>query len=199
MKAYPELVQKLIAALKKLPGIGPRSAERIVFHILKEGRSEARELGEILIKIGESIQFCKRCHSISEKETCAICEDATRDKKFLCVVETPKDLIALEKAGGYNGLYHVLLGVLSPLEGIGPRELGINDLVKRVKQEKPAEVILATNTNIEGETTALYLTKVLKPLGVKITRPARGLPVGGDIEYADEATLARAMEGRTAV
>lgn len=196
MKAYAEWMDRLIAALTKLPGIGRRSAERIVFHILKTRREEVKELASLLNAVKENISFCEVCHNFSDHKLCYICSDPGRDKGMICVVEDPKDVVALEKTGTYVGVYHVLLGALSALDGIGPSEIQIADLIKRVKTGGVRELILATNPNTEGETTALYIAKMLKPLKVKITRIARGIPVGSNIEFMDQATLSRALEGR---
>jgi recombination protein RecR len=196
MKGYAEWMAKLIEALTKLPGIGRKSAERIVFHLLLTTREEVSHLSQILTAVKENVAFCKTCHNFSDHEICHICSDTGRDKGLICVVEDPKDVISIEKTGNYVGVYHVLLGSLSALEGIGPDEIQIADLLRRVKSEKIREVILATNPNTEGETTALYLGKILKPLSVKVTRIARGIPVGSHIEYTDQATLARALDGR---
>ena len=195
-RGYSERMGKLIEALNKLPGIGQRSAERIVFYLLKSPLEESLQLADFLKEVRSLTQFCKTCHNLADAETCRICEDPARDKSLLCVVEDPKDVVALEKIGSYRGLYHVLLGSLSPLEGIGPEELRIMDLIRRVRQEKISEVILATNPNTEGETTALYLAGALKPYQVKLSRIARGIPVGSAIEFMDPATLQRSLEGR---
>lgn len=197
MSAYSELVTRLIKEFTRLPGVGPKSAERMVFYILKENAEYARNLADLLVRVKRQSFFCRECHYLSDSEICHLCSDPGRDSGVICVVEEPKDVIALEKTGSYRGLYHVLLGALSPLDGIGPGELKIQDLVRRVTEKKAEEVILATNSNTEGEVTALYLTKVLRPLGVKITRIARGMPLGSHIEYVDQATLAQAMAGRT--
>lgn len=186
-------------ALAKFPGIGRKSAERIVFYLLKTSREEVKTLASLLTAVKENVFFCKTCHNFSDAQICHICSDPGRDQGVICVVEDPKDVIAIEKTGQYVGVYHVLLGVLSALEGVGPGEIRIADLLKRVKVGKVREVILATNPNTEGETTALYLAKVLKPYSVKITRIARGIPVGSHIEYTDQATLARSLEGRIPV
>lgn len=196
MKGYADWMGQLIEALVRLPGIGRRSAERIVFHLLKDKRDEVRKLASLLLAVKENVFFCETCHNFADSKTCYICSDPGRDRGVICVVEDPKDVIAIEKTGTYVGIYHVLLGVLSALEGIGPDEIRIADLLKRIKEEKVREVILATNPNTEGETTALYLSKVLKPFHLKITRIARGIPVGSHIEYTDQATLSRALEGR---
>ena len=187
---------RLIEALNRLPGIGQKSAERIVFYLLKNPLEESLHLGELLKEVRSETRFCKQCHNLSDAELCKICEDPSRDRTLLCVLEDPKDVVALEKTGSYNGLYHVLLGSLSPLEGVGPEELQIGDLIRRVKREKIREVILATNPDTEGEATALYLAEALKPYPAKISRIARGIPVGSAIEYTDPATLQRSLEGR---
>lgn len=197
MSVYTDVITRLIKELSRLPGIGPRSAERIVFYLLKADTEYARNLGALIAEVKQNSFFCRECHHLSESEICHICRNPGRDRKVLCVVEEPKDIIAFEKTGVFNGLYHVLLGALSPLDGIGPRELRIQDLLRRIREKNVREVILATNSNTEGETTALYLTKILKPLGVTITRLAKGMPVGSHIEYADQATLGQALEGRT--
>ena len=197
MSAYSDLLSRLMKELTKLPGIGPKSAERIVFYLLKENGEYVRNLAELLVQVKRRSFFCQQCHHLSEAEICHICQDPSRDRKVICVVEDPKDVISFEKTGSYHGLYHVLLGALSPLDGIGPSELKIEDLLKRIRKHSIKEVILATNSNTEGETTALYLLRALKPLGVKVTRIARGLPVGSHIGYVDQATLAQALEGRT--
>ena len=189
---------KLVEALNRLPGIGQRSAERMVFYLLKSPLEESLRLADLLKEVRSETRFCKICHNLSDGETCRICDDSTRDRGTLCVVEDPKDVVALEKVGFYKGLYHVLLGSLSPLEGVGPEDLRIADLLRRVKLEKIKEVILATNPNTEGETTALYLAEVLKPYEVKLSRLARGIPVGSAIEFMDPATLQRSLEGRQA-
>ncbi|HXV28280.1 MAG TPA: recombination mediator RecR [bacterium] len=189
-------MSRLIESLTRLPGIGKRSAERIVFYLLKAKREEVAQLASLLNAVKEKTLFCDSCHNFSDQNVCYICSDPGRDKGLLCVVEDPKDVIAIEKTGTYVGVYHVLLGALSALEGIGPNELQIHHLLKRVKEEKIREVILGTNPNTEGETTALYLAKVLKPLTVKVTRLARGIPVGSLVEFMDQATLSRAFEGR---
>jgi recombination protein RecR len=196
MKAYSELMTKLVESLSRLPGIGKRSAERIVFYLLKTKKEEVLVLGTLIQQLRESVIFCGVCHNFSDQKICHICSDAGRDQGLICVVEDPKDVAAIEKTGGYSGVYHVLLGALSPLDGIGPDQICIADLLERVKQKKIREIILATNPNTEGDTTALYLAKVLAPSKVKTTRLARGIPVGSHIEYTDQATLARALSGR---
>ncbi len=196
MKGYADWMGQLIDALIRLPGIGRRSAERIVFHLLKTNRQEVGKLTQLLTAVKENVFFCEACHNFANAKNCHICTDPGRDRGLICVVEDPKDVIAIEKTGTYVGLYHVLLGALSPIEGIGPDEIQIAGLLRRMKEEKVREIILATNPNTEGETTALYLSKILKPFNVKTTRIARGIPVGSHIEYTDQATLSRALEGR---
>ncbi len=196
MKAYSELMTKLVEALSKLPGIGRRSAERIVFYLLKTRQEEALNLGALVKQLRESVVFCSVCHNFSDQKICHICSDPGRDQGTICVVEDPKDVAAIEKTGDYQGVYHVLLGALSPLDGIGPDQICIQDLLERLKKKKAREVVLATNPNTEGDTTALYLAKVLEPFKIRVTRIARGIPVGSHIEYTDQATLARALSGR---
>jgi len=190
-----EAVERLINALARLPGIGRKSAGRLAFHILKITKDEASELAEAITDVKEKVGFCSICFNISEDDPCFICRDENRNQEIICVVEEASDLMALEKAEGFGGLYHVLNGRISPLDGIGPDDLKIAQLLERIKHGVK-ELVIATNPNVEGEATALYLAKLIKPLGVKITRIARGLPVGGDLEYADVVTLSRALEGR---
>jgi recombination protein RecR len=189
-----EPVARLIEEFNKLPGIGPKTAQRLTFHLLRMPAEEARGLAEAIVEVKERIGFCSTCFNITESDPCWICRGA-RDRSMICVVEEPLDVLALERTGHYKGLYHVLHGAISPMEGIGPEELRIRELLGRLG-EGVQEVILATNPNLEGEATAMYLTKLLSPLGPRVTRLARGLPVGGDLEYADEVTLTRALEGR---
>lgn len=196
MKGYSEWMSALIEALIKLPGIGRRSAERIIFYFLKTKKSEVIRLAELLIAAKENIKFCETCNNFSAALHCEICDDAGRDRGLMCVVEDPKDVVAIEKSGSYSGVYHVLLGSLSALDGIGPAEIEIQKLLERLNKQKVREVIIATNPNTEGETTALYLSRILKPQKIKITRIARGVPVGSNIEFVDQATLSRAFEGR---
>ncbi|OGW80752.1 MAG: recombination protein RecR [Omnitrophica bacterium RIFCSPLOWO2_12_FULL_44_17] len=198
-KGYSERLAKLIKQLSKLPGIGPKSAERIVLHMMKQEAHEVEELSKALVDAKTNTFFCEECGNLSENKLCHICADTTRDHSLICVVEQPKDVIAIEKTSGFNGIYHVLLGALSPIDGIGPRELRIEKLIKRVSGGKVEEIILATNPNAEGEATALYITEILKTKTIKITRIARGVPIGSNIEYVDQATLQRAMEARTAM
>jgi recombination protein RecR len=180
----------------KLPGIGRRSAERIAFYLIHQPPNESKELSDAITSVREGINFCSICNNFSEADTCSICQDLSRDKSIICIVEEPKDLLAIEKAGTFKGLYHVLMGAIAPLEGKGPDDLKINDLLSRIKNQEIKEAIIATDSDMEGETTALYLTKVLKPLGLKITRIGFGLPVGGSVEYADASTLSKALESR---
>jgi recombination protein RecR len=196
---YAGPVQDLIDELGRLPGIGPKSAQRIAFHLLKIPAEDALRLVRAITEVKERVTFCRRCFNVSEGEECGICADVRRDVTLLCVVEEPKDLVAIEKTHDYRGRYHVLQGALNPIEGVGPEQLRIRELLQRLADEDIAEVILCTNPNIEGDATAMYLTRQLRPLGVKVTRLASGLPVGGDLEYADELTLGRALEGRREV
>jgi len=191
-----ESVERLIEELAKMPGIGRKTAQRITFYILKETKEEATSLAQAILDVKEKVKYCSICFNITESDPCWICLDGKRDKTSICVVEEANDVLALEKTAEYKGLYHVLAGALSPLDGIGPDNLRIKELLTRLK-DTVQEVILATNPNVEGEATAIYLSKLMKPLGVKVTRIARGLPVGGDLEYADQVTLTKAIEGRT--
>jgi recombination protein RecR len=190
-----ETVERLISRLGRLPGIGPKSAARLAFHILKLSKEEAGELAEAIVQVKEKVGFCSICCNISESDPCPICTDPKRRNDVICVVEEAVDAAALDKAEGFNGLFHILGGRLSPLSGIGPDDLHIRELLTRIKDET-VEIIIATNPNVEGEATATYLARLLKPMGVKVTRIARGLPVGSDLEYADAMTLSRALEGR---
>jgi recombination protein RecR len=196
---YEGPVQRLIDELGRLPGIGPKSAQRITYHLLKVAPEDARRLAAAIVDVKEKISWCRRCFNIAEGEECSICRDVRRDSTVLAVVEEPRDIVALERTQEFRGRYHVLQGTISPIEGIGPDQLRIKDLLQRVPAESVEEVILATNPNTDGEVTAMYLAKVLTPLGVRVTRIASGLPVGGDLEYADEVTLGRALEGRRVV
>jgi recombination protein RecR len=193
---YPEPVARLIEALQRLPGIGPKTAQRLTFFLLKRPTEEVQGLAESLTQLKALIVHCRVCFNVTEENPCRICSDPRRDQRALCIVEEPNDLLALERTGEFRGRYHVLLGALSPLDGIGPEDLRVRELLVRLETPGVEEVILATNPSVEGEATAIYLAKLLKPFGMRITRIARGLPVGGDLEYADEVTLARAMEGR---
>jgi recombination protein RecR len=189
-------VAALIEEFSKLPGVGVKTAQRLTFFLLRSPADQARRLSEAIMRVKESIIYCSRCFNITEADPCLICSNTNRDQEMVCVVEEPLDVLALEKTGIYKGLYHVLHGALSPVEGIGPKDLRIEELLKRLQGSKIREVILATNPNFEGEYTASYLQKELKPFRVKVTGLARGLPIGGDLEYADEGTLSRALEGR---
>jgi recombination protein RecR len=191
-------VARLIDEFAKLPGIGPKTASRLAFHVLRTPREEATALAEAILEVKERIRLCSICFNITESDPCAICSDPGRDKA-ICVVEEPLDVVALERTGQFKGRYHVLHGAVSPIDGIGPEKLKIQELLQRVPTEQPNEVILATNLDIPGEATANYLHHLLVPLGVNVTRPASGLPVGGDLEYADEVTLGRALAGRRAL
>lgn len=196
---YPQAMTKLIHELAKLPGIGPKTAQRLAFHILTLPDDTVSKLAEALLESKQKLDFCEVCGHITETSPCLICSDSSRDSSLICVVEEPKDVIAMERTKVFKGQYHVLGGALSPLEGIGPEELRIKELLHRVAQGQFSEVIVATDPNVEGEATALYLSKILHPLEMKVTRLARGLPVGGDLEYADEITLGKALEGRTVI
>lgn len=194
---YAKPLAKLVGALERLPGIGPKSAQRIAFHILRTSEEETRLLAEAITEVKEKIVQCKVCHNFADKDICDICSSEKRDKTVICVVAEPRDVIAMEKTHEYKGTYHVLQGVISPMDGIGPEMLKIRELQQRIAEGTIKEVILATNPTIEGDTTAMYLAmNVLKPLGIKVTRIAHGMPVGGDMDYADQATLIRALEWR---
>lgn len=195
MKYSSDAVEKAIHELSKLPGIGRKMAQRHVFFLLKQSNEEVRQLADALLELKSKVHHCSICFNITEQDPCRICADERRDRSVICVVEEANDVLALEKMSEYKGLYHVLGGALSPLDGIGPDELHVKELMRRL-QESVEEVIIATNPNTEGEATAIYLSKLIKPLNIKITRIARGIPVGADLEYADEITLARAIEGR---
>ena len=196
MAYYPEPVARLIEALQKLPGVGPKSAQRMTFFLLKRPADEVGELSAALTALKTRIVHCTRCFNVTEEDPCRICGDPARDARSLCVVEEPNDLLAVERTGEFKGRYHVLMGALSPLDGVGPEDIRVRELLHRLDGEVVDEVILATNPSVEGEATAIYLAKLLKPLGLRVTRIARGLPVGGDLEYADEVTLSKALEGR---
>ena len=193
---YAGPVQDLIDELGRLPGIGPKSAQRIAFHLLKASREDALRLSRSISEVKDRITFCQRCFNVCEGEYCELCTNPRRDASVVCVVEEPRDIVAVEKTGEFRGRYHVLQGAISPIEGVGPEQLRVKELLARIDGEQVAEVILCTNPNLEGEATAMYLARLLRPLGVRVTRIASGLPVGGDLEYADEVTLARAIEGR---
>jgi recombination protein RecR len=193
---YAKPLAKLVGELEKLPGIGPKSAQRMAFHILHASEDETRALLDAISEVKEKIVQCKICFNFSDKEICDICSDVKRDKSLICVVAEPRDVIAMEKTHEFRGQYHVLQGVIAPMDGIGPEMLRIKELVNRMADGTIKEMILATNPTIEGDTTAMYLAQLIKPLGVKVTRIAHGMPVGGDMDYADQATLVRALEWR---
>jgi recombination protein RecR len=193
---YEGIIQDLIDELGRLPGVGPKSAQRIAFHIIQSDRVDVTRLAEVLKTVKERVKFCSICGNISEEELCKICRDPRRDKTSICVVEESKDVLAIEKTREFKGSYHVLGGAISPIDGVGPENLRIKELMTRLAQTQISEIIIATDPNLEGEATATYLTRLIKPLGIKVSRLASGLPVGGDLEYADEITLGRAFEGR---
>lgn len=196
MAFYAPPIAQLLEELERLPGIGPKSAQRLAYHILRGDAESAARLAEAIVEVKRSIRFCERCFNFAEGELCDICADPTRDPAMLCVVEEPRDVVAVERTGEFRGTYHVLQGAISPIDGIGPDQLRVRELVDRVGRGGIIEAIIATDPDIEGETTALYLARLLKPLGVRVTRIASGLPVGGDLEYADEVTLGKALEAR---
>jgi len=193
---YEGIIQDLIDELGRLPGVGPKSAQRIAFHIIQSDRVDVTRLAEVLKTVKERVKFCSICGNISEEEFCKICRDPRRDKTSICVVEESKDVLSIEKTREFKGSYHVLGGAISPIDGVGPENLRIKELMTRLAETTIGEVIIATDPNLEGEATATYLTRLIKPLGIKVSRLASGLPVGGDLEYADEITLGRAFEGR---
>ncbi|MCH8086288.1 MAG: recombination protein RecR [Chloroflexi bacterium] len=189
-------VARLIEALHRLPGIGPKTAQRLTYHMVRMPIEEARSLSEAILAIKTSISFCSSCQNITETDPCPLCSDPRRDRSQLCVVEEPLDILPLERSGKFSGLYHVLHGVISPMNGIGPEELKIRELLERLKDGQVKEVIMGVNPNLEGDATCMYINGLISPLGITVTRLARGLPAGGDLEYVDDLTLARAMEGR---
>jgi recombination protein RecR len=193
---YTPPIARLVEELSKLPGVGPKTAQRLAFHLLKVPPEEARSLAEAIVEARERVTFCVRCFNFAQGELCEYCMDTHREPTLVCVVERPQDIVAVERTGEFRGLYHVLGGAISPIDGIGPEELRVRELLERVRVDGIREVIVATNPRVEGEATAVYLANILKPLGVKATRIASGLPVGGDLEYADEVTLGRALKGR---
>ncbi|HGJ65830.1 TPA: recombination protein RecR [bacterium] len=196
MLYYPEPLAKLISELQKLPSIGPKTAQRIAMHILRMKGDDAKSLGQSISEVQDHIIHCSICGSITDRDPCYICDDSRRDRKVICVVEETDDVIALEKAGIFKGVYHVLMGALSPIEGINPENLRIKELFERINSQDIEEIVIATNPNAQGQATAIYLSKKIKPMGIKVTQLAYGLPIGGDIEYADEVTLGKALEGR---
>lgn len=193
---YPEPIAKLIDSFMKLPGIGPKTAVRLAFFVLKMKEDDVLDFGKALVNAKRNLTHCSDCFNITDRDPCLICDDQHRERSIICVVQDPKDVIAMEKMKEYNGLYHVLHGAISPMDGIGPEDIKVSELLKRLQDEQVQEIILATNPNIEGEATAMYISRLVKPSGIRITRIAHGLPVGGDLEYADEVTLSKALEGR---
>jgi recombination protein RecR len=193
---YAAPIARLLEELERLPGIGPKSAQRIAYWLLTSEHCDAQRLADAIVEVKRCIRFCDRCFNFSEGELCEVCADAKRDSTTICVVEEPRDLAAVERTSEYQGVYHVLHGAISPIDGIGPDQLRVRELLERLGKEEVAEVVIATNPNVEGETTALYLARLIKPLGIRVTRIASGLPVGGDLEFADEVTLGRALEAR---
>ena len=194
---YPASVTNLIAALSRLPGIGPKTAQRLALHLLSRPRSELVELAKAMLAAKDKVSYCSVCGQLTEADPCAVCADPARDRGLICVVEEPQDVVAIERTKEYRGLYHVLGGALSPLDGIGPENLRLKELLGRLAGGEVREIIVATDPNVEGDATALYLARLVKPLGIKVTHLARGLPVGGDLEYADEITLGKALAGRS--
>lgn len=199
VSVYTPAVQTLIDELGKLPGVGPKSAQRIAFHLVKLPEADALRLADAVREAKAKVRFCEVCFNISDEIRCEICADDRRDQSLICVVEEPRDIVAVERTREFNGRYHVLQGAINPIDGIGPDQLRVKELLDRLRDESVTEIILCTNPNIEGEATAMYLARLIEPLGVTVTRIASGLPVGGDLEYADELTLGRALEGRRAV
>ncbi len=199
MAGYSRALQELISALNKLPGIGPKTAQRLAFYILKSSKEDAVGLSDSIVRARERLKYCSVCGSITEKDPCDYCQSPGRDKSVICVVELPQDIFVIEKTRGFKGVYHVLMGALSPLDGVGPDDLKIKQLLERIKKGGVKEIIVATNPNVEGEATAMYLSRLIHPLNIKVTRLAHGIPMGGDLEYADEVTLAMALEGRTEI
>jgi recombination protein RecR len=196
MRDYAGPVEALIEEFRKLPGIGSKSAQRLAFFMIRTPKQEAEKLAHAILRLKESIRYCSTCNNITDVDPCRYCTDPSRDRSVICVLEDPRNLIAIEKTRDYHGLYHVLLGVISPLQGVGPEQLQIPSLLERLKSGEVKEVIIATNPNVEGEATALYLSRLIKPLNIKATRIATGVPVGGDLDYADQITVSRALEGR---
>ena len=196
MDYYAKPLAQLIGELTKLPGIGKKTAQRLAFYIIEMDKAEVNNLADSISKVQENLAYCSKCNNLTQNDPCHICSDSKRNEQLVCVVESVKDIVAMEKTGEYNGLYHVLHGAISPIDGVGPDDIEIKDLLPRVQEDEVEEVILATDPNVEGEATAAYISQLLKPLGIKVTRIAHGLPVGGDLEYADEVTLSKALEGR---
>ena len=196
MKQYPRALGKLIHELSRLPGIGEKTAQRLAFHVLALPEGEAESLADAIVEAKRSLKYCSVCGNLTDQDPCAICSDPTRDRDVICVVENPRDVLAMERIREYHGLYHVLNGVISPMDGIGPEDINLRSLVVRLQGSDVKERIMATNPNLEGEATAMYIARLLKPVGIRISRIANGIPIGGDLEYADSETLLKAMEGR---
>ena len=199
MQYYAKPLAGLVRELRRLPGIGSKTAQRLAFHLLNTSGEEVKRLAQAMLDAKEKIRYCSLCNNLTQDDPCQFCSGYRRDQSMICVVERPEDVVAMEKTGDYKGLYHVLLGSISPMDGIGPDEIKIRNLLPRLEKGEVEEVILATDPNVEGEATAMYIARLLKPLGVKVTRIAHGVPVGGDLEYTDEVTLSKALEGRTVV
>lgn len=199
MLYYADAVSKLIEEFAKLPGIGPKTAQRLAFHVIRGRKEDAFGLAKALVNAKEKVRYCSTCFNMTDIDPCKVCENPNRDRSIICVVEDPRDVVALERTKDFKGLYHVLHGAISPMEGIGPDQIRIKELLNRLQDDTVKEVISATNSSVEGEATSMYLAKLIKPLGIRVTRIAQGIPVGGDIEYADEVTLTRAFAGRTEI
>ncbi|OUM97593.1 MAG: recombination protein RecR [Paenibacillaceae bacterium ZCTH02-B3] len=193
---YPEPIAKLIEAFSRLPGIGPKTATRLAFHVLRMKEEDALDFAKALVGVKRNLTYCSTCCNVTDVDPCRICSDKSRDASVICVVQEPRDVVAMERTKEYFGQYHVLHGAISPMDGVGPDDIRIAELMRRLADERVQELILATNPNIEGEATAMYISRLVKPLGIRVTRIAHGLPVGGDLEYADEVTLSKALEGR---
>ncbi len=198
MSYYPASIQNLIRNISKLPGIGEKTAERLALHILRGSKQDAEQLASSILNIKEKVRLCRRCYALSDEDLCNLCSDPARDPSMLCVVEQPADMVAVEKSGAFRGMYHILAGVLSPMNGIGPEDIRIRELVARVEKGQVVEIVVATSTNVEGEATASYIAQILESLPVKVTRIASGVPMGGDLKYVDQVTLKRALETRHA-
>lgn len=193
---YAPSIERLLEELERLPGIGPKSAQRLAYHVLRTDAESAQRLADAIVEVKRTVHFCPRCFNFAEGDVCGICGEPERETRIICVVEEPRDVVAIERTGEFSGLYHVLHGAISPIDGVGPDQLRVRELIERLGTESVGEVLLATNPNAEGETTALFLARLIKPLGIRVTRIASGLPVGGDLEYADEVTLGRALQAR---
>lgn len=196
MYRYPSPLKKLINALGTLPGIGNRTAQRLAFHILSLKKHDVERLSAAILEAKENLGYCSVCGNLTDKDPCSICSDSKRDQSIVCVVESPKDVIAMEKTGEFHGLYHILHGAISPIDGIGPEDINLKSLIKRLQHSEIEEILVATNPNVAGEATAMYIARLIKPSGIKVTRIANGIPVGGDLDYADEVTILKAIEGR---